>query len=80
MMEEERCPYRMESKAGEIMCFDPWLAEYIKPPARSSKSGAAARVSVTAPAISPTGKIPSPECADTSCCASPAACAWRITN
>ena len=34
MMEEERCPYRMESKAGEIMCFEPWLAEYIKPPSQ----------------------------------------------
>ena len=32
MMAEERCPYRLESKAGEILCFDPWLAEYIKPP------------------------------------------------
>ncbi len=32
MPPEDRCPYRLDSKAGEILCFDPWLAECIKPP------------------------------------------------
>ncbi|MBT3350580.1 MAG: hypothetical protein HOC91_06130 [Nitrospinaceae bacterium] len=32
MPPNKRCPYRLISKAGEVLCFDPWLAELIRPP------------------------------------------------
>ncbi len=32
MLPDEKCPYKLMSKAGEVLCFDPWLAEFIKPP------------------------------------------------
>lgn len=32
MLPDEKCPYRLESQTGEVLCFDPWLAELIRPP------------------------------------------------
>jgi hypothetical protein len=31
MKHAEKCPYKLISTAEGLMCFDPWLAEYLKP-------------------------------------------------
>lgn len=28
---KERCPYRVISPSHGLLCFDPWVAEYVKP-------------------------------------------------
>ncbi len=29
---QNECPYRLISFSDGVLCFDPWLAEYVKPP------------------------------------------------
>ena len=31
---EERCPYRVLSPSHGLLCFDPWVSEYMKPAKR----------------------------------------------
>jgi hypothetical protein len=35
---QNECPYRLISFSDGVLCFDPWLAEYVKPSGQVSWS------------------------------------------